>query len=1481
MPHSNKKATKRTSLAKAAGLKSAFVVSDNELLITSFGKGNIANMEYTITKTDKNTLNKKPYEIESEINNSDNFNDEADVKSDNHNISLNDWIDENKKEYNDIINIRQFSIESKRTKAEGNTINPIFSNKDETRHMDQIGLRDKLEEYYFGGTFDDNIHIQIAYCIRDIEKLLTLYVNNIVNSLNNLIPNGNNNKDIIGSFRYEKPYFKLDTMQEVKGQFNQLLKKIEYFGLKIKDDKDDSNTNKDLFAINKKELYYLFAANSFIRQFVVHPKLNLYGFFGNDVVDEGDNNEITNQKEKLDWAEEKIFNSDTIENFVEYIYNHLNGNIGNAQNPFLDELIRKFKDATKDIISRIPLDECINKSIKNVTSKTIEIYGAISEKSYDELSNIATINNDIVFSEGKDNVKIINTLNEKNKNNYIRTLFNEAVKPVEKYVANIETIDSLNKLYNRRIENINEGFAANASRNLALIFKVYDVCEDNFEEKESIIRDYYDFIIYKKYKKIGFSIKKLRESLIKLYDEKSDNDIISDEKSDNDIISDKKYDDVRSIINVIIDFILYRNYNCEEKEKEISDIIDRLRVASAGDCNTNRDDKKNEVYIDIAGEILGDFKDKLDTLLIKVEFFLDEQKNTIKELIKDESSDVLDVIYEEFNIKNEEYIKKENSDLKDIKNIRKEIMKKSNEIKELVNAYPKLKTNIERIIEFKLYYDYYKEKEDNKNVCDKIKDEIEKITNKEIDSYYENIAEDNNIANYIVILNNRNNENFDSNIYVTQYYVNKQFDFFEKIKKYNEKDYVNPEKLVNILSKKMSRNMSDKENQLIKFKVFYDFQVLSYDFIKKYKKNYDEYKKNNKIDEFYKDLSNQYWDKVLKHSEFYEFYKKLSDSNQNDFKKCKYLVAKEHLNQLMDRENNEVKWLNVEKLIETETINDKIKDLNDDEKDLLKSKLCFYFNTLVKKNEHNKYEDWTKYYCKEIKDILNKKYNYFYEEKINVESYRNTINDVISQHYVDSSLIDIDNIKSSDKNIDNNKAYNYFCKFIYSMTFFLDGKEINELLTGLINDFDNIASLLDILKNIPGAKISINDNYRMFKDSHEIVNELSFINSFARMGKGRISNERTIQEDALKILGCNDNNKINEIIGEPEGEVNSQIRSNINFIKNNIIKSQRFAYLIKYANAGIINNLLKNKSIVNLVIDDIPDAQIERYYRSYITTNNDNSSEENNELVMPEAEIQRKELKDVLTNFDYKHIFKTNDSQENEVYEIGKSRSIVRLYLTVLYIAVKNMVHINSRYFMAFYAHEKDNFIKDSKKYNEKMFYKTTYDYLKFNNNLKANNNRYLNELKATFCRRLGGIIDDNANDDEKADDLIIHEFRNNVEHLGCVRKMGSDEFDIENTQNENVLFRDVSFRSWFEIYHYTLQILMFKKISRSNTASGVLENQKRLANKYLNGIADNASQESNKKYSKNALKAMCLPFAYNLPRYKNLTTERLFDMNR
>ena len=154
-------AEKKKSSVKAAGMKSIFV-SENKMYITSFGKGNSAVLEYEVDKVDNDNYNKTQLSSE-----------------DSSNIELR-GVNE--------VNITFSSKHGFESGVEINTSNPTHrSGESSPVRWDMLGLKSELEKRFFGKTFDDNIHIQLIYNILDIEKILAVYVTNIVYALNNML----------------------------------------------------------------------------------------------------------------------------------------------------------------------------------------------------------------------------------------------------------------------------------------------------------------------------------------------------------------------------------------------------------------------------------------------------------------------------------------------------------------------------------------------------------------------------------------------------------------------------------------------------------------------------------------------------------------------------------------------------------------------------------------------------------------------------------------------------------------------------------------------------------------------------------------------------------------------------------------------------------------------------------------------------------------------------------------------------------------------------------------------------------------------------------------------------------------------------------------------------------------------------------------------------------------------------------------------
>ena len=252
----------------------------------------------------------------------------------------------------------------------------------------------------------------------------------------------------------------------------------------------------------------------------------------------------------------------------------------------------------------------------------------------------------------------------------------------------------------------------------------------------------------------------------------------------------------------------------------------------------------------------------------------------------------------------------------------------------------------------------------------------------------------------------------------------------------------------------------------------------------------------------------------------------------------------------------------------------------------------------------------------------------------------------------------------------------YFSKMIYMLTYFLDGKEINDLLTTLISKFDNIKEFLKIMKSSAvDVECELTAGYKLFNDSQRITNELFIVKNIASMRKPAASAKLTMFRDALTILGIDDNitdDRISEILKLKEK--GKGIHGLRNFITNNVIESSRFVYLIKYANAQKIREVAKNEKVVMFVLGGIPDTQIERYYKSCVEFPDMNSS----------LEAKRSELARMIKNIsfdDFKNVKQQAKGRENVAKE--RAKAVIGLYLTVMYLLVKNLVNVKARYVIA------------------------------------------------------------------------------------------------------------------------------------------------------------------------------------------------------
>ncbi|MBP1552723.1 MAG: type VI-D CRISPR-associated RNA-guided ribonuclease Cas13d, partial [Oscillospiraceae bacterium] len=355
------------------------------------------------------------------------------------------------------------------------------------------------------------------------------------------------------------------------------------------------------------------------------------------------------------------------------------------------------------------------------------------------------------------------------------------------------------------------------------------------------------------------------------------------------------------------------------------------------------------------------------------------------------------------------------------------------------------------------------------------------------------------------------------------------------------------------------------------------------------------------------------------------------------------------------------------------------------------------------------------------------------------------------------------------------QAYD-FVKLIYLFTLLLDGKEINNLLTGLISKFDNINSLCRIyteitgLVNLEDRHVKFEKDYSIFKDCGRVVAQLQMLNGFARMQKRPDSQNnakakkakdpfaKTDFGDAVMVLGVSPQDK--------KAAIDKLTPGMKNYISNNVLNSSRFRYLVRYADVKNVSILAKSKVLTEFVLADIPDNQIERYTESCGGNSSLSVKEKRQFLAQKIAEL----------SIDNMYVEMDKKATEQQKLQRENNKNILGLYLTVLYLVCKNLVNVNARYLMAFHCLARDSYLL-GKPYNKD----SVYDYTV----LTADYIRHSKNAHMAQCL---------ATDAEKSNNRLIHQFRNSAAHLGAVRKAHLYIGDIKQID------------SYYALYHYIMQ---------------------------------------------------------------------------
>lgn len=480
-----------------------------------------------------------------------------------------------------------------------------------------------------------------------------------------------------------------------------------------------------------------------------------------------------------------------------------------------------------------------------------------------------------------------------------------------------------------------------------------------------------------------------------------------------------------------------------------------------------------------------------------------------------------------------------------------------------------------------------------------------------------------------------------------------------------------------------------------------------------------------------------------------------------------------------------------------------------------------------------------------------KKIIYFKEAKKVWESISNIILEQIKP-YMNSAEIkklnkeDKVKVEDLDKYVQSPTDLSYFSKAVYYLTLFLDGKEINMLLSSLINKFENIASFVDML-NFLNIELSFLKDFEFFKNSKKVAKDLRFIQSFARMNKGKkvkknsnVSVKKIQYLDSAAVFGETDAKRIEQLyhINTRDKDEKKDDKALRNFMINNVINNNRFVYVIRFLSPQDARKIMECEPLVKFILKDLPKTQIERYCKTVNIAFSENDIDNSINLLTQEL------LNVKFDNFlDVKQKVKTNsyDEKKKEQY-----KAIISLYLTVLYLIVKSLVKINTTYSIAFSVLERDLTI-----YNLK---ENTKDYYLSKNNRNKNFTYHAHYITEYFDRN--NLLNKRVkmsiyNNSKYYKGETFKVYRNCVDHLQAIAELPKYAHNIKVV------------KSMFDVYHCLLLDAILKQ-SHNGFTEKEIENIRNQNNKY-------------NTVWKDFLYGINRPFAYNAARYINLSNREKF----
>ena len=339
-----------------------------------------------------------------------------------------------------------------------------------------------------------------------------------------------------------------------------------------------------------------------------------------------------------------------------------------------------------------------------------------------------------------------------------------------------------------------------------------------------------------------------------------------------------------------------------------------------------------------------------------------------------------------------------------------------------------------------------------------------------------------------------------------------------------------------------------------------------------------------------------------------------------------------------------------------------------------------------------------------------------------------------------------------------------FVQLVAFLCNFLEVKEINELVTAFARKFECVQALINLLRELEGADaVKFTETFALFNGldgnmAGKIAQELRLLASVGKMKPDMTSAKRILYKNALEILGVKDEEMTDEwleehiLLSKPSAvdckmkkkaydealrrnkgidkkrqeyedaknalaaakeaydEKKKDVNPFRNYIVKNVITSRAFYYLVRYAKPSAVRKLMGNPKIIRYVLTRLPNSQIYSYYRVLCPNEKDVDAPEpaDSERREPYLRKRIRLLADALSNFSFAVLMDDKDKivaasrSRNVNLEVERLKKLTTLYMSIAYIAVKNLVKVNARYFIAYSSLERDLALFEEK-HNEKL----------------------------------------------------------------------------------------------------------------------------------------------------------------------------------